>query len=102
GVYRFRRVASLGVKWEQGPLYLAAASETHFDLFGGSSNAGGAVSNAGLAGVNSKDSAVQLTAVYKIGVHSIEVDVNTKRYKENGATVTNSFDEQKNNAYEGD
>jgi len=100
GLNRFPRVVSLGVKWEQGPLYLAAASETHFDLFGGSSNAGGAVSNAGNAGVNSKDSAVQLTAVYKIGVHSIEVDVNTKRYKENGATVTNAFDEYKNNAYE--
>ena len=100
GSNRFPRVASLGVKWEQGPYYLAAATETHFDLFGGSSNAGGAVSNAGLASVRSKDRAVQLTAVYKIGVHSIEADVNNKRYKENGATVANSFDEYKNNAYE--
>src|SRR5256886_13318478 len=30
------RVVSMAVKWEQGPLYLAAATETHFDLFGGS------------------------------------------------------------------
>jgi hypothetical protein len=41
-----------------------------------------------------------LTAVYKIGVHSLELDANTKRYKEDGATVLNSFQEYKNNAYE--
>jgi len=35
------RVVSMGVKWEQGPLYLAAATETHFDLFGGSGITGG-------------------------------------------------------------
>jgi len=100
GANRRPKVVSLGVKWEQGPLYLAAAAETHFDLFGGSSSAGGAVSNAGVLTTNSKDRAVQLTAVYKIGVHSLEVDVNTKRYKEDGATVANSFDEYKNKAYE--
>ena len=100
------RVVSMAVKWERGPLYLAAATETHFDLFGGSgllkSGSGASVttSNAGNAGVNSRDSAVQLTAVYKIGVHSIEADVNTKRYKEIGATAGNNFQEYKNNAYE--
>src|SRR2546430_3796354 len=103
---RFPRVVSMGVKWEQGPLYLAAAGELHDDLFGGSNSlvagAGGsaATSNAANAGANSKDKAVQLTAVYKIGVHSIEGDVNTKRYKETGGAAATSFAEYKNNAYE--
>jgi hypothetical protein len=100
GTTRFPRVVSLGVKWEQGPIYLAAATETHFDLFGGSATAGGAGSNVANLGVNSKDTAVQLTAVYKIGVHSIEADVNTKQYKETGATAVNAFEKYKNNAYE--
>jgi len=100
GTSRFPRVVSLGVKWEQGPIYLAAATETHFDLFGGSATAGGAGSNAANLAVNSKDTAVQLTAVYKIGVHSIEADVNAKRYREPGATAVNAFGEYKNNAYE--
>jgi len=100
GQNRSPKVVSLGVKWEQGPLYLAVATETHFDLFGGSSTAGGAVSNANNLSVNSKDRAVQLTGVYKIGVHSIEVDVNGKQYKETGATAANAFEEYKNKAYE--
>jgi hypothetical protein len=106
GANRFPKVVSLGVKWEQGPLYLAAAGELHNDLFGGSNSlvagAGGsaATSNAGNAAANSKDRAVQLTAVYKIGVHSIEGDVNTKQYKETGGAAATSFAEYKNNAYE--
>jgi predicted porin len=98
---RFPRVVSMGVKWEQGPLYLAAATETHFDLFGGSGLGGaGMVSNAGVATANSKDRAIQLTGVYKIGAHSIELDWNVKQYKETGAAANNSFQEYKNNAYE--
>ena len=103
GANRSPKVISLGVKWERGPLYLAAAAERHVDLFGGSgltSATSVAQSNAGLAAVNSKDTAVQLTAVYKIGVHSIEADVNTKKYKETGATAANAFEEYKNRAYE--
>ena len=101
---RFPRVVSMGVKWEQGPIYLAAAAERHFDLFGGSQNLGGgslATSNLNPnnPGANSKDTAVQLTAVYKIDVHSIEVDVNTKQYKETGGAAATSFAEYKNNAY---
>jgi len=100
GSNRRPRVVSLGVKWEQGPLYLAAATETHFDLFGGSATAGGAGSNAANLGTNSKDTAVQLTAVYKLGVHSIEGDVIRKQYKETGVTTTGNFEQYKNTAYE--
>jgi len=101
GANRFPRVASMGVKWEQGPLYLAAAGEMHYDLFGGSSAVAGsgAASNIPTLAANSKDRAVQLTAVYKIGVHSIEGDVNTKQYKETGGAAANSFAEYKNNAF---
>jgi predicted porin len=97
------RVISMGVKWEQGPFYAALAAERHFDLFGGSGLLGGgsaATSNAGSALVNSKDTAVQLTGVYKIGVHSIELDVAQKDYKEEGAIPTNGFQEYKHMAYE--
>ena len=100
GQNRFPRVVSLGVKWEGGPLYLAAATETHFDLFGGSATAGGAGSNAANLGANSKDTAVQLTGAYKIGVHSIEADVIKKQYKETGAVTVGNFEEHKNNAFE--
>jgi len=100
---RSPRVISMAVKWERGPFYAALAGERHFDLFGGSGLTGGGsvgTSNAGNASVNSKDTAVQLTGVYKIGVHSIELDVNSKLYKETGATAANAFQEYKNRAYE--
>ena len=98
---RFPRVVSLGVKWEQGPLYLAAAGEMHYDLFGGSNavtGSSGAASNTGNADAHSRDKAVQLTAVFKVGDHSIEADVNAKQYKETGGAAANSFQEYKNAA----
>src|SRR5258706_2796853 len=97
---RFPRVVSMGVKWEQGPLYLAAAAERHFDLFGGSGLGSTAQSNATDPTVRSKDNAVQLTGVYKLGIHSLEVDANTKQYKEDGAVTTGKFQKYKNTAFE--
>jgi predicted porin len=97
------RVLSMGVKWEQGPFYAAIAGERHYDLFGGSGITGGgsvAVSNAANASVNSEDTAVQITGVYKISVHSIELDAIQKQYKEKGAIANNGFQEYKNTAYE--
>src|SRR5258706_6109083 len=75
GANRFPRVVSMGVKWEQGPIYLAAAAERHFDLFGGSQNLGGGsvgTSNVATAAANSNDTAVQITAVDKGRVHPIQ------------------------------
>ena len=101
---RFPRVVSLGVKWEQGPLYLAAAGEMHYDLFGGSNavNIAGAgvtaTRNDNNPDAHSKDGAVQLTAVFKIGDHSIEADVNTKQYRESGGAAATSFQQYKNTA----
>jgi predicted porin len=83
------RVLSMAVKYAGGPWYFAAMHEIHYDMFGGSRNVAPLRSNdtgvpAGTdQGVNSKDTAVQLTAIYKIGGHSFEADYITKQYSEN-------------------
>jgi predicted porin len=91
---RFPRVVSQAIKWESGPFYFAAMHEVHFDFFGGSTNATAAQANlnAGTdALVHSKDQAAQLTAMFKLGGHTFEVDVARKDYKENpeASTVAN-------------
>jgi predicted porin len=96
-------VISLGVKWEQGPFYVALAGEKHYDLFGGSGLTGGgsvAATNAANPAVNSEDTAIQATSVFKLGVHTIEFDVISKQYKEKGQQAVNGFQEYKNLAYE--
>ena len=104
-VKRDPRVASWGVKWEQGPLLVAFAQEAHFDLFGGSLNSPSARRNQSADGttadpsVSSKDVANQLAAVYKIGNHSIEADYVVKHYKEDNVTVNGRFQDYKNKAY---
>jgi len=114
---RFPRVASWAVKWEKGPLYLGLMQEAHFDLFGGSNQfkapsvaidpaatptvkavQGSALRNTEDPSVNSKDTANQVVVVYKIGVHSFEADVTTKKYSESNAP-TGKFQEYKNTAY---
>src|SRR5712691_10409887 len=114
---RFPRVASWAVKWEKGPLYLGFMQEAHFDLFGGSNQfkapsvaigpaatptvkavAGSALRNTEDPSVSSKDTANQVEVVYKIGVHSFEADVTTKKYSESNAP-TGKFQEYKNTSY---
>ncbi len=116
---RFPRVASWAVKWEQGPFYVGFMQETHFDLFGGSSQfkgpgftvnpTTGAVTpntvsplrNTEDGSVNSKDTANQLVLVYKMGIHSFEADLTTKKYSESNVTptATGKFQQYKNNSY---
>jgi len=114
------RFVSMALKWERGPLYLAAMHETHFDMFGGSSqfrapraerhNADGTTDlfrpasvlrNLEDPSVNSKDTSAQFAVVYKIGVHSLEVDYNIKKYTENGENsgISGRFQEYKNTAW---
>ncbi len=99
---QYPRVLSAAVKYETGPLYLAAAHEIHWDLFGGSNNIAGAVAtaNSTTTNVNSKDRATQLTAVYKMGIHTFEADINTKKYDEDGTAGATSFTQYKNTAWE--
>jgi len=120
---RFPRVASWAIKWEQGPFYVGFMQETHFDLFGGSNQFNAASSTTtvdpvtGVAtttakavsplrntedpAVNSKDTANQVVLVYKMGIHSIEADITTKKYSESNVTATagGKFQQYKNTSY---
>jgi len=104
-------VWSGGIKYEVGPLYLAAAHEIHNDLYGGSRNvpqttisnltinASGAIT-AGTDNVRSKDRATQLTAQYKVGPHTIEADYIRKKYRETGPGIAaGHFNSYTNNAF---
>ena len=116
------RFVSMALKWESGPWYFAAMHETHFDMFGGSSqfrapraqrfNTDGTVDlfrpasilrNAEDPSVHSKDTSAHFTVMYKLGVHTFEADYNTKKYTENPeATLldpTGRFKEYKNTAW---
>jgi predicted porin len=122
------RFVSMALKWEAGPWYFAAMHETHFDMFGGSSQfraerpatidpnnpAGPAVvtsstafraasvmRNSETASVHSKDTAAQVTAMFKFGGHTLEADYIVKKYTENGEAsgITGRFQEYKNNAW---
>jgi len=122
------RFVSQALKWESGPWYFAAMQETHFDMFGGSSQfraqrdatidpnnpQGPAVVTASTAfraasslrnsedpNVNSKDTAAQVTAIYKFGGHTLEADYIVKKYTENGnnSGITGRFMEYKNKAW---
>ena len=93
-------VWSGAVKYEVGPLYLAAAQEIHDDLYGGSRNVGGGHANTITTGaVHSRDTATQLTAQYKLGVHTIEADFIRKQYHETGAIAAGGFVNYTNNAF---
>nr|MDP2192138.1 porin [Rhodoferax sp.] len=94
------RVISMGVKYDQGPWYVAVMHEIHDDLFGGSRNAPTAQSNFPVVNsTNSKDSATQLTVEYRLDKkHKFEFDVIRKEYQEN-ATVAGRFGSYENTAY---
>jgi general bacterial porin, GBP family len=115
------RFVSQALKWESGPWYFAAMQETHFDMFGASSQfraqrdafvdpVAGTITPVRLASVmrnsedpavNSKDTAAQVTAMYKIAGHTFEADYIVKKYTENGENsgVAGRFQEYKNNAW---
>ncbi len=115
------RFASMALKWESGPWYFAAMHETHFDMFGASSQfraprdafvdpvtgaitparAASVMRNSEDGSVNSKDTAAQVTGMYKVGGHTFEADYIVKKYTENGENsgVTGRFMEYKNNAW---
>jgi predicted porin len=94
-----QKTYSLGVKYDQGPIYVALAHEIHDNWFGGSTNAPAAMRNNGQFGITSKDTATQLTVEWRINkAHKVEFDYIKKDYKEN-ANVTGRFQSYSNNAY---
>jgi len=97
---RARRLISMGVKWDNGPFYVALAHEIHYDLFGGSANAPAAQrNNAATDPTRSKDKATQLTVEWRATkAHKFEFDAIRKSYDEN-ATVAGRFQNYHNMAY---
>jgi len=93
----------IGVKFEQGPLYVALANEFHHDFFGAStSSTQTAFTNVPNAndtqGFHSKDTATRLTAMYKLPSDTtVSIDVAQMEYKEEGGAV-NHFDTYKHKA----
>src|SRR5262249_14191633 len=87
-----------GVKYENGPLYLALAGEQHRDLFGGSRNARISQSNFADPNARSKDRAVRATAKYEIGLTTIEADVARLEWKETGGAA-NHFESYRHMSY---
>jgi predicted porin len=90
----------MGVKWDNGPIYLALAHEIHYDLYGGSANAPTALRNNGAADpTRSRDKATQATVEWRATKeHKFEFDVIRKEYNENAATP-GRFQSYNNMAY---
>jgi predicted porin len=94
---------STGVKYENGPVYLALAYETHKDMFGASLNVPTAIANTtgGIAnaGASSKDTAVRATAQYKFpNNYSAEINFAQMTYDESGGGF-GKFDSYKHNTW---
>jgi predicted porin len=94
------RVVSAGVKWDNGPFYVALAHEIHWDLFGGSANAPSAIRNNGATDpTRSKDKATEFVIEWRpTKQHKFEFDAIRKEYKE-GATAAGRFQSYRNMAY---
>ena len=81
-------VVAGGVKYSGGPWYLAAAYETHKDLFGASKNVSSTIANPTTGAVSSNDTALRFTAQYKFGKDTrVEGNVATIKYDETGGAV---------------
>lgn len=95
------RVLSMGVKWDNGPIYAALMHEIHYDLYGGSANVGTASrrNNGATDPTQSKDRATQATVEWRMNrQHKFAFDVIRKEYEEN-ATVAGRFQSYRNMAY---
>ena len=94
------RLLSMGVKWDNGPLYVALMHEIHYDLFGGSANAPSSMRNNGATDpTRSKDRATEVTVEWRLNKqHKFEFDAIRKEYKED-ATVAGRFQSYRNMAY---
>lgn len=98
--FRDPRVWSMGVKYDNGPIYVALAHEIHYDLFGGSRNVPTAQrNNADTDPTTSKDKATQFTVEWRLNKqHKFEFDAIRKEYNESAA-VNGRFSSYRNMAY---
>lgn len=89
---------SFGLKYDNGPWYVAIAHEIHKNMFGGSSQAPSGLRNSLAAGGTSEDTATQFTVEWRMNKqHKFEFDVIEKHYEETGAV--GRFQSYKNTAY---
>ena len=93
------RVLSFGAKWERGPISILVGHEIHYDLFGLSLNVPTAMRNSNDQTVRSKDQATSAAIKLKWGIHTIEADVNRKKYEEPNS-IAGRVRSYQNNAYE--
>jgi predicted porin len=78
----------IGIKFEQGPLYVSVATEYHHDFFGASNNLTAHANSTSGATVESKDTATRLNAVYKFPSNTaVGIEVAQLEYKEDGGAV---------------
>lgn len=92
-----QKAYSFGLKYDNGPWYVAIAHEIHKDFFGGSAQAPSALRNT-IATGTAKDKATQFTVEWRMNKqHKFEFDVIQKQYNETGAV--GRFQSYKNTAY---
>ncbi|OIQ98769.1 major outer membrane protein P.IB precursor [mine drainage metagenome] len=92
-------VVDLGLRYKNGPIYLAVAHEIHKDLFGGSNNVASTMSNITTAGASSNDTSTRLTGQYHFNEGTvIELDFATTELNESGG-ATGHFQDYKHNSY---
>jgi predicted porin len=92
-------IASAGVKYEVGPVYLALAHEEHINLFGGSSNVSSALSNLTTAGAKSSDMSTRLTAEYAFDSGTrVEADYAWTKLSETGG-LFGHFQDYRHNSF---
>jgi predicted porin len=89
---------SLGVVYENGPLYGAVSYELHNDAFGGSRNLPAALSNANDANARSRDTGLRATLQYRGGNHTVEGNVARMEYKERGG-APGRFEDYRHTAF---
>ena len=89
---------SIGVKYDQGPFYVAIAHEIHRDYFGGSRNVRTALRNNDQI-ADSRDHATQFTVEWRINKqHKVGFDAIRKKYSEDAAA--GRFQSYENTAYQ--
>jgi predicted porin len=91
-------LASYGVTYASGALYLALAHEIHHDFFAGSRNSPAALSNLADPGTRSKDTATRASVKYEMGNTTAEFDYAWKKYQETGGAA-GRFGQYKNGAW---
>lgn len=92
---------SYAVKYTAGPLYVSAGYERHDDMFDGSNNVAAALSNIGVAGASSKDTATRMSVRYRITPqHEVAGDLARLEFQESGQAAAGDFESYKKTTWD--